>query len=91
MKNPFPELMTDEVFAMLLKKKLIRYVYVRNYQIRKDYKELRRTTNNRLNDNLKILRNKYFLSEETIKLIIYTEFFSQKLNEKNRKNKHNKK
>ena len=86
MKNPIPELISDEVFKTLLDNKILRFVFIRNYAIRKEYKELRRTTYNTMAENILILRDKYFLGEGTLRNIITNQF----LNQNNSKRYHDK-
>ncbi len=43
MENTIPEILTDEVFEVLSKNKLLSETGLRNYSMKKEYRELRKT------------------------------------------------
>ena len=69
--NPLSELISDETFQLLNNKGLLNEKSVRDYQIRKKFKNLR---NNNINasDAIDMLRNDYpYLQFDTMRKIVY--------------------
>ena len=70
-KNPLSELISDETFDLLNSKGLLNEKSLRDYQIRKKFKNLR---NNNMNasDAIDTLRNEYpYLQFDTLRKIVY--------------------
>ena len=69
--NPLSELISDETFKLLNSKGLLNEKSLRDYQIRKKFKNLR---NNNINasDAIDMLRNDYpYLQFDTMRKIVY--------------------
>ena len=65
--NPIPELISNEDYEKV--KRFIHKEKLRNYLIKREYKELRKTMT--LEKACMLLGEKYFLSWETIRNIMY--------------------
>jgi hypothetical protein len=69
--NPISELISDEVFNLLSSKGLLHEKSIRDYQIRKEYRELRNHHINATNA-IDIIREKYpYLQFDTVRKIVY--------------------
>ena len=69
--NPFKEIITDEAYIFLAKEDLLNETAIRNYQIRKMFKELRAQKIGVV-DSVRKVNNVYsYLAFETIRLIAY--------------------
>jgi len=70
-KNPLSEFISDEVYTLLASKKLINEKSLRDYQIRKKFKTLRRNNINAC-DAIDIIRNDHpYLQFDTVRKIVY--------------------
>ncbi len=69
--NPLSELISDEVFNLLSSKGLFNEKSLRDYQIRKQFKKLRKD-NISASDAIDILRKDYpYLQFDTLRKIVY--------------------
>ncbi len=69
--NPLSELITDDIYDLLESKGLINEKSVRDYQIRKKFKDLR-TQRISASDAIDALREEYpYLQFDTIRKIVY--------------------
>lgn len=72
MTNPIPELIPDSVFTELKQKHSIQETALRDYCMRRDYKEMRKT--NRKQIVLDLLQAQYpYLSIDSIRKIVNSE------------------
>jgi hypothetical protein len=70
-QNPIPDLISDEIYALLDSKGLINEKSVRDYQIKKKFKSLRALKLS-ASDAIDRLRNEYpYLQFDTIRKIVY--------------------
>lgn len=71
LKNPIPELISDEIYNILMQHKLIDEKAVRDYLIRKKFKELRAKKIS-AGDAIDFIRQEYpYLQFDTIRKIVY--------------------
>ncbi|NWF51312.1 MAG: hypothetical protein HXY49_12310 [Ignavibacteriaceae bacterium] len=69
--NPLAELISDDIYELLLSKGLINERSVRDYQIRKKFKRLRESKV-RTGDAIDMLRSEYpYLQFDTIRKIVH--------------------
>ena len=69
--NPLSELISDETFDLLNSKGLLNEKSLRDYQIRKKFRELR-SDNVNASDAIDLLRNEYpYLQFDTVRKIVY--------------------
>lgn len=69
--NPLSELISDDIFNLLNSKGLLNEKSLRDYQIRKKFKNLRKKNVN-ASDAIDMLRNEYsYLQFDTIRKIVY--------------------
>jgi hypothetical protein len=70
-QNPLSEFISDEVFSLLSSKKLLNEKSLRDYQIRKKFKSLRRSNINAC-DAIDMIRNDHpYLQFDTVRKIVY--------------------
>jgi len=70
-ENPLSELISDDVYELLMEQNLIDEKAVRDYQIRKKFKEMR-STKVSAGDAIDSLREEYpYLQFDTIRKIVY--------------------
>jgi hypothetical protein len=70
-ENPIPELVNDEIYDMLSKRGLINEKSVRDYLIRKRFRNMRKSKV-RASDAIDSLREEYpYLQFDTIRKIVY--------------------
>ena len=69
--NPLSELISDETFDLLNSKGLLNEKSLRDYQIRKKFRELR-SDNVNASDAIDLLRDEYpYLQFDTVRKIVY--------------------
>lgn len=70
-ENPLADLISDDIYDVLNENGLINHKSVRDYHIRKTFKQLR-STKISAGDAIDVIRNKYpYLQFDTIRKIVY--------------------
>ncbi len=83
--NPLSDLISDDIYELLDSYDLIDEKAVRNYQIKKRYREMRKLKNFSSTEAIEVLREDYpYLQFDTIRKIVYELF--KKENPQNSKN-----
>ncbi len=71
LRNPLADLLTDEIYELLDRHRLLDPKGIRDYELRNRFKELR-TTNLSAGEAIEVLREEYpYLQFDTIRKIVY--------------------
>lgn len=69
--NPLADLIDDATYDLLIKEDLLSLNGIRNYEIRREFKEHRENTKMSVGDIIDKVAEKYFMQFDTVKKIVY--------------------